>query len=123
TLPVENRSVLYGGVNGSWVFTRTFEGLTNFINYGKLRGGYGEVGVDTDPYLVTAVYVPGNADNQGFGNLSFPLGGVNAYEVGNRAPNPDLQPERRKEFEAGVELEFFRNRISVAFTYYNATVE
>lgn len=123
TLPQENRSVLYGGVNASWLFTKSFEGLKDILNYGKIRAGYGEVGVDTDPYQVNPVYVAGSADNQGFGNLNFPLGGVNAYEVGNRAANPNLKPERRKEFEAGVDLEFFKSRISLDFTYYNAKVE
>lgn len=123
TLPEENRSVLYGGVNGSWVFTRTFGNLGNVMNYGKLRAGYGEVGVDTAPYQILPVFVPGSADDQGFGSVNFPLGGVNAFEVGNRAPNPNLKPERRKEFEAGFEVEFFKNRISLDFTYYNATVE
>ena len=123
TLPKENRSVLYGGVNTSWVFTRTFEGISKVLNYGKLRAGYGEVGVDTDPYQITPVFVAGSADNQGFRDLNFPLAGVNGFEVGNRAANPNLKPERRKEFEIGAELEFFKSRISLDFTYYNATVE
>lgn len=123
TLPKENRSALYGGVNGSWVFTRTFEGIKDIFNYGKFRAGYGEVGVDTDPYQILPVFVAGSMDNQGFRSLNFPLGGVNAYEVGNRAANPDLKPERRKEFEVGVDFEMFDNRISFDVTYYNATVE
>lgn len=123
TLPKENRSVLYGGVNSSWIFTETFDTFGDVINYGKLRAGYGEVGVDTDPYQVLPVYVAGVFDDQGFGSVSFPLAGVNAYEVGNRAANPNLKPERRKEFEAGIYLEFFTNRISLDFTYYNAVVE
>ena len=123
TLPEENRSVLYGGANASWIFTRTFSGLESFMNYGKLRGGYGEVGVDTGPYQILPDFVAGSADNQGFRSLAFPLNGVNAYEVGNRAANPNLKPERRKEFEVGADLEFFRNRIALSFTYYNAKVE
>ena len=123
TLPEENRSVLYGGVNASWLFTKTFDGISDVLNYGKLRAGYGEVGVDTDPYQINPVYVAGSADNQGFGSLNFPLGGVNAYEVGNRAANPNLKPERRKEFEVGLDLEFFKSRIALDFTYYNARVE
>lgn len=123
TLPEENRSVLYGGANASWIFTRTFEGLEDFMNYGKLRGGYGEVGVDTGPYQILPDFVAGSADNQGFRTLAFPLNGVNAYEVGNRAANPNLKPERRKEFEVGADLEFFRNRIALSVTYYNAIVE
>lgn len=123
TLPKENRSVLYGGVNGSWVFTRSFGKIKNILSYGKLRAGYGEVGVDTAPYQILSDFVLAEVDNQGFGSLRFPLGGVNAYELSNRAPNPDLRPERRKEFEAGVDLEFFRDRLSLDFTYYDALVE
>ncbi|MDX1760594.1 MAG: SusC/RagA family TonB-linked outer membrane protein [Christiangramia sp.] len=123
TLPKENRSVLYGGVNASWLFSRSLFQENGILTYGKLRAGYGEVGVDTDPYQISSNFIPKVGDNQGFGDLRFPLGGYLGYEVGNRAPNPDLRPERRKEFEIGLDLEFFRDRISLDVTYYNALVE
>lgn len=123
TLPKKNRSVLYGGVNTSWVFTRTFEEIKNVLNYGKLRIGYGETGVDTGPYQVLPVFVAGNIDNQGFRSLDFPSDNLNAFEVGNRLQNPDLKPERRKEFEIGANLSFLDSRITIDFSYYNATVE
>ena len=123
TLPKENRSVLYGGVNASWVFTKGFPKIKGILNYGKVRLGYGETGIDTNPYQINPINTSGSTDNQGFRNLSFPVGGLNAFEVGNRAGNPDLKPERRKEFEIGTELSFFKNRIGIDFTYYNATVE
>jgi TonB-linked SusC/RagA family outer membrane protein len=123
TLPKENQTALYGGVNTSWIITKTFPILTNVLSYGKLRAGYGETGVDTDPYLINSIYAAGSADNQGFQNLNFPLGGVNAYEVGNRLANPTLKPEIRKEFEVGAELSFFKNRINIDFNYYNSKVE
>ncbi|XCF06115.1 SusC/RagA family TonB-linked outer membrane protein [Tamlana crocina] len=123
TLPEENRSVLYGGANASWVMTETFPGIKNILSYGKIRVGYGETGVDTDPYQISPVNVAGNNDNQGFRDLLFPVGGLNAFEVGNRAGNPDLAPERRKEFEIGAELSFLKNRINLDFAYYDATVE
>ena len=123
TLPVENRSVLYGGVNASWVATNTFPDIKNILSYGKLRLGYGETGVDTDPYQIDPVIVSGSTDNQGFRTLAFPANGFNAYEIGNRAGNPNLKPERRKEFEIGAELSFIKNRISIDFTYYDAKVE
>ena len=123
TLPSENRSVLYSGANASWVFSRTFPAIKNIVSYGKLRVGYGETGVDTDPYQISPVFILGSTDNQGFRNLDFPVGGLNAFELGNRAGNPDLKPERRKEFEVGAELSFLKNRISIDFSYYDATVE
>lgn len=123
TLPEQNRSVFYGGVNTSWIFTNTFPGIKNVVSYGKLRAGYGETGVDTDPYLVRAIYALGATDNQGFGSITYPINGIIGYEVGNRLANPNLKPERRKEFEIGVEASFFDNRISIDATYYDATVE
>jgi TonB-linked SusC/RagA family outer membrane protein len=123
TLPKANRSVLYGGVNTSWIVSNTFEGIKSVANYLKLRAGYGETGVDTDPYSVFPVFSPTVIDNQGFGTIDFPFGGLNAYGVGNIAGNANLKPERRKEFEVGVEASFFNNRISLDATYYNARVE
>ena len=123
TLPEENRSVLYGGANASWLITNTFPDIKNVVSYAKLRVGYGETGVDTAPYQILPVFVLGSTDNQGFRNLNFPVGGLNAWEVGNRAANPNLKPERRKEFEIGTELSFLKNRINLDFTYYDAKVE
>ncbi|WP_298288591.1 SusC/RagA family TonB-linked outer membrane protein [uncultured Lutibacter sp.] len=123
TLPKENRSVLYGGANASWVLTNTFPEIKDVVNYAKLRLGYGETGVDTGAYQILPVFVLGTTNNQGFRSLQFPVGGINAWEVGNRAANPNLEPERRKEFEIGTELSFLKNRISLDLSYYNATVE
>lgn len=123
TLPSKNRSVLYGGINASWIMTETIPELKKIMSYGKLRIEYGETGVDTGAYQSTAVNLFGSVDNQGFRNLNFPAGGLNAVEVGNRAANPDLRPERRKEFEVGYELSFLNNRINLDFSYYDADVQ
>lgn len=123
TLPQKNRSVFYGGVNSSWIFTNTFPEIKSVVSYGKLRAGYGETGVDTTPYQVNSIYALGATDNQAFGGLNFPINGITAYEVGNRLANPDLKPERRKEIEVGIEAAFFNNRISIDATYYSAKVQ
>jgi TonB-linked SusC/RagA family outer membrane protein len=121
TLPAANRSVFYAGANASWVFSRTL-GTTNGFNYGKLRAGYGQTGVDTDPYQVNAIYTPTTVA-QGFGSLVYPVDGISGYSIGNRAANPNLKAERRKEFEVGIELAFVDNRITLDATYYNAKIE
>jgi len=123
TLPKDNQSVLYGGINASWVFTNTFPGLKDVVSYGKLRAGYGETGVDTDPYQVASIFSQTSTDNQGFGNYNYPVNGVNGYSVGNRLSNNNLKPERRKEYEVGLEASFLKNRISIDLTYYDAKVE
>jgi TonB-linked SusC/RagA family outer membrane protein len=121
TLPEGNRSVLYGGVNLSWAFTDTFPEIKSVVNFGKLRANYGETGVDTNPYQVQSVYAKGTV-GLGFGNLTYPFSGVNGYEVGNRAANPGLKPERRKEYEFGLEASFFKNFINVDLSYYDSKV-
>lgn len=122
TLPSKNRSVLYGGVNTSWIFTQRIP-KNNVLNYGKLRLGYGETGVDTAPYQVHSEFLPSQINNQNLRNLNFPIGNINGFEVSNRLENLDLKAERRKEFEIGTELSLFKNRLGLDVTYYNALVE
>ncbi|MHA3787310.1 SusC/RagA family TonB-linked outer membrane protein [Flavobacterium hauense] len=123
TLPEANRSVFYGGVNASWIFTNTFPEIKSVVNYGKLRAGYGQTGVDTDPYQVNSVYTLTSTDNQGFGNINYPINGITGYQVGNRLANPDLKPERRSEFEIGMEASFFNNFVTIDATYYSAKID
>lgn len=120
TLPEDNRSFLYGGVNASWVVSNTFPEIKSVANYLKLRAGWGSTGVGTNPYQVFSTYVPGVTDNQGFGQYDYPVNGVNGYEVGNRVANLDLKPERKKEYEFGIEASFFNNFLAIDATYYDA---
>jgi TonB-linked SusC/RagA family outer membrane protein len=122
TLPEENRSQLYAGGNLSWVFSRTFSGIDKVLNYGKLRLGYGSTGTGTEPYQVFAVNTPTSAV-MGFGNLTFPINGINAYGIGNRMANPDLRPEIKTELEIGTELSFFNNLVTIDATYFDAKVK
>jgi len=118
-LPEQNRSQLYAGGNMSWVFSRTFTGIDKVLNYGKLRVGYGSTGVGTDPYQVFAVNTQTNV-GMGFGNLTFPINGINGYGIGNRMANPNLKPEIKTEFEVGTELSFFDNLITIDATYFDS---
>lgn len=120
TLPEDNRSFIYGGVNASWVVSNTFSGIKDIANYLKLRAGWGTTGVGTAPYQVYSIFAPGSTDNQGFGNYNYPVNGVTGYEVGNRLANPDLEPERKKEFEFGIEASFFDSFATIDATYYNS---
>ena len=120
TLPEENRSFLYGGVNASWIASNTFPGVKSVANYLKLRAGWGSTGVGTTPYQINPEFTPGLIDNQGFGQYDYPVNGVNGYSVGDRVANPNLKPERKKEYEFGIEASFFNNFLSIDATYYNS---
>ncbi|MGV3528364.1 MAG: SusC/RagA family TonB-linked outer membrane protein [Flavisolibacter sp.] len=117
TLPVDNNSFFYPGANASLVVSRLTD-LSNLgISYLKLRGAYGKTGKDAPVYSLESTLASGNAA-LGFGNLIFPIDGVNAFEIGNIIGNKSLRPELTTELEVGTEIRFLQNRMGVDFSYY-----
>ncbi len=112
TLSAANRSILYPSVTGSFVFSQAFAKMPTWINFGKLRAAYAEVGSDGDvgPYSNNLFY--GVNANQ-FQNQ--PVG----FITSNTVPSATLKPSRVSEAEVGLELKLFNNRVGVDFTYYN----
>ena len=76
----------------------------------KLRAAYGEAGnfaVFGDKYTsLGAVVIDGSSG-------VVPL---------NKRGNPNVGPERQKEFETGFDIGFLENRLNLNFTYYNKAV-
>jgi TonB-linked SusC/RagA family outer membrane protein len=122
TLPAANNSFFYPGINGSFVFTDVFPSLRNVLSYGKVRAAWGQTGNDAAPYLILSTLIPGTVALP-FGDINFPIGGVNAYEVSNQIGNPALQPEITTEAEFGATLQFLNNRISADVAYYDRITE
>lgn len=118
TLPKDNNTFFYPGVNAAFVFTDVFTGLKGVLNYGKVRAAWGKTGNDADPYLINSVFVPG-AVGLGFGSINFPLNGVSSFEVSNQIGNLNLTPEITREIEFGTNLEFLDSRIKADISYYD----
>lgn len=125
TLPKENNSYFYPSVNASFVVSDAIKALnTSWVDFIKLRVGYGQTGNDADPYVVNPVYVQGQVTaGIPFSDLTFPLGGVTGYEYANVLGNPNLKPEISTDFETGLDINLFQNRIGLDITYYNKTTE
>ena len=122
TLPKDNRSFFYPGVQGSFVFSELFNQDTKkWFNFGKLRISWGQTGNDADVYQINPYYSQASFDASGWGAVTFPLNGVNAYTLGNQLGSSSLQPEISTEFDAGFNVAFFNNRINLDFEYYNKT--
>jgi TonB-linked SusC/RagA family outer membrane protein len=119
TLPVANNSFFYPSISGSFLFSELLKGtsISNFLDYGKIRSSYAQVGNDTDPYQLQTTFTRGLIDG-GFGSTTFPFGNVAALMSSNTIGNPNLKPEKTNSFEVGTELGFFKNRLSVDFSYY-----
>lgn len=118
TLPAENRSFFYPGVNTALVLTDAFPVLQNYMTFGKVRAGWSKTGNDANPYLIYPTFTQANLTD-GYRGLDWPLGGLNAFTVGNTIGNPNLRPEISTEIEFGIDLRFFKSRLGIDFTYYD----
>ena len=110
TLPDAENSYFYPSATASYIFSEVLD--IEGLSFGKLRLGWAQVGNDTDPYETGLTY----GVNPNFGSNG-------SATVPNSQKNPNLRPEKTSSFEAGVELNFFMDRVRVDFTYYNSTTE
>jgi len=114
TLSADNRSILYPSINAAYVFSETLKNIS-WLNFGKVRLGYAEVGSDGDvaPYADQLFYgINANLITNPNGTL-VAVGGS-----GTTVPNPDLRPSRVKETELGLELKMFKSRVNLDVAVY-----
>jgi TonB-linked SusC/RagA family outer membrane protein len=116
TLPTANNSFFYPSVSAGFVFSEAIS-LPSFINYGKVRASFAEVGGDTAPYQIFQVYNvnPGSINQTG---NAYPFLGTSAATLENTARDPNLKPERTREYEVGMELKGWNNRITADVALY-----
>lgn len=115
TLSEANRSILYPSVSGSYVFSEHLK--SKWLNFGKLRLGYAEVGSDGDvaPFSDQLFYaVNANTINNPSGS-AVSLGSIS----GSVVPNANLKPSRVNETELGLDIRMFNNRVNIDFAIYN----
>ncbi|MDB5234562.1 MAG: SusC/RagA family TonB-linked outer membrane protein, partial [Hymenobacter sp.] len=103
---IYGKGFLYGSAGLGYEFTKTL-GLeqSNILNYGKVRASVAEVGKDTSPYRVLSALTQNTYIGGGFRNDFF-------------GSNPNLRPERTRTYEAGINLQFLKNRLGLDFNYY-----
>ncbi|MFD2601292.1 SusC/RagA family TonB-linked outer membrane protein [Flavobacterium suzhouense] len=108
TLPKNNRSYFYPSGSLSVILTEALKMNSDVLTFAKLRTSYAKVGRDTYAEAINNNFVLNNAYNKN-------------PAVGNRTTLADenLSPEFAKEFEIGTDLEFFKRRIALDFTYYS----
>ncbi|MGB3144948.1 MAG: SusC/RagA family TonB-linked outer membrane protein, partial [Maribacter sp.] len=100
----------YPSVNASLILSDAFQ-MPSFVSFLKLRGGYSEVaGGAQDPYSLALTY-------EIFGNpiQGQPLGRIS----GSTVPNANLVAFSKNEYEIGLDMRLFNNRLSLDFAYYN----
>jgi hypothetical protein len=120
-MPRDNRSFFYPSVSLGFVFTE-LPGLkgNTVLPYGKLRGSFAQVG-QAGRYR-QQTYVMGGAGS-GFldDGIDFPLGGISGFRPTSILYDPNLKPQNTMNFEIGVELKFFDNRLGIDYAYSDQT--
>ena len=107
-----SNSYFYPSFNSSFVFSDALE-MPEWITFGKLRAGYSDIGGGAqDPYQLSLVY--GIFDTYNGKGSSVPLGRISNGGL----PNKELTPFSKKEYELGLNLKMFENRVGIDFAYY-----
>lgn len=107
SLPEDNNSYFYPSASVAWAFTDSFLKDSSWLNYGKLRAGWAQVGNDTDPYRAVNTLT-----------IDDPFNGTGRVTVPSTSLNPELKSETTTTWEVGSELSFFKNRLNLDVTYY-----
>jgi len=108
TLPSGNNTYWYPSVAGSFLFSNLMKEST-WLNYGKFRINYAEVGNDAPALSVGNVFTIKTVyDGNFMSSKSYSL------------RNPNLKPERTRSIEAGLEANFFKARVGFDFSYYRS---
>lgn len=73
----------------------------------KVRTGYGVVGnQDIDNYLYATLYLPQQSNGEAY------------YDTDGRRGTPNLTWEKQKQTNVGLDVGFFKNRVSLSLDYY-----
>ncbi|MDV3954551.1 SusC/RagA family TonB-linked outer membrane protein [Elizabethkingia anophelis] len=101
-----NNDKFYPSVTASFVFSNVLK--ADWLSFGKIRAGWSSIAQGTDPYSRLT-----------YATLRIPFGGAPQYSDPDISNDPNIKPEIKKTKEIGLEASFFKNRVSVDFTYYD----
>lgn len=122
TLPKENNTYQSYSASLGFAFTELAGFSKNdILSYGKLRLSYGSVGSDAPIYSTISYFNQAESGGDGFiDNLIFPAFGTNSFERSTLLGNNQLVPETTTTFEVGGEFKFWKGRVGLDVTYFNA---
>ncbi|WP_158280623.1 SusC/RagA family TonB-linked outer membrane protein [Pararcticibacter amylolyticus] len=106
-LPSKNNSYFYPGTSVSWVFSEALP-KPAWLSLGKLRASWADVGRPGSRYFANEIYSIG-----AYGNTTI-------YNAPSLIPPIDLKPERKREFEVGLDTRYFKDRFGLEFSFFSS---
>lgn len=117
--PQTSNTFVYPAGTAAWQFTKLAAlADNNTLSFGKLRFAYGQVGVQPKPYQ-TITYYGGAVLGDGWGTTIDAANYNGGFVRSSLQGNAFLKPERKTEYEAGLDLRFLKNRIGFSATAYS----
>ena len=117
TMPRGHRSFFYPSVSLGWIFTELPALKENHVlSYGKLRLSYAQVG-QAGQFYNNYMYVPTYGSGMYvYTPISYPLGGAKGYAPYYVKFDENLKPQNTSNWETGIDLGLFKNRVRVEYT-------
>lgn len=112
TLHKGSNSYFYPSVNGSIIVSEMLkDSKPSWLDYGKVRVSYGIVGNAPAVYAASQGYQVSNIAGFVYNMVPSSLG------------NENIKPEKKYEFEVGIEGKFFKDRLGFEASYYSNDVK
>lgn len=116
TLEPEHNSIFYPSASLSYILTDHLGISSDVLTYAKIFGGYGTSAGSPGPYNTRSTLASNSrAYIQSNGNI------ITTNSTSSFLGNPELKPELHKEFELGVDLRLFNNRVGLSGQVYTRT--
>lgn len=116
SFPEETRTYFYPKLSASWsISDMEFwlnSSVSKWMNSARLRASWGIAG------NLTGI---GTYDRFTTYSSNF-INGVATYNINTALGNPIIEPERASEFEFGVDVSLFNNRLGITFTKYDKKI-
>ncbi|HXE83862.1 MAG TPA: TonB-dependent receptor, partial [Gemmatimonadales bacterium] len=118
---VGHQRAWYPGASVAWSFTKAVSVPEQWLTYGKARMAYGESGQQPPLYATQDVFTTASFADFNPGSLQgTTINGIGGLYASATKGNPDISPERVKEFEGGFDLSVLRGRADLSLTRYVA---
>lgn len=118
---VDNQRATYPGGQVAWRFTKALNMSDRLLTFGKLRAAYGESGQQPPLYATQDLFTAAAFADFNPGSLQVPnLNGIGGLYASAARGNPDIEPERVKELEYGVDLAILSGRADLSVTRYDS---
>jgi len=115
TLPLDNNGYSFYTFGGSVLLTEAIPALkSDAFNYFKVRASYAQVGNDPTIGYINELFTSA---------AGFPFGSISGFSTPTLGADADFSPEIQTTWEAGAELYFLKNRITLSATYFNTKTE